>query len=255
MISVLLSAGCLVDVSYEGTAFRCDQSPRCPEGLACVDGRCRPPLMDASVDAPPDAPDCPAADADGELTAFRAPAAIAVDGSIEAAWDGARSIEFANAAHSDNTCRVRVLWDDTNLYFLYEVTDDLQEAISEPGGIFRDDGSEIYLDMAHDQTPSTNGDDVHFIANIDEVVQSGTMEVAAATGQTSYVMEHALSWAEVGQTPAAGDTVGLLFGNNDRDNDVPEQYDWRGLIDSGSYTRPNLWGDLHVSDLAAGICP
>ena len=43
--------------------------------------------------------------------------------------------------------------------------------------------------------------------------------------------------------------MGLLLANNDRDNNTSSQFDWLDLIESGSYARPNLWGELELGDL------
>ena len=207
--AVVLVASCVVDVDYDNTAFRCEQSRECPPGFECDGQVCRVGPISPDAAPSPDAmlPACPSADMDGEVTAFRAPGPISIDGILEAVWENARFVDFSNLARSDNTARVRLFYDDSNLYFAYEVTDTLLEAVSVPGEIFRDDGSEIYLDMAHDETTSENEDDVHYIANILDVVQSGTMEVAALTASGSYVIEHRLSWAEVGAAPTAGGTM------------------------------------------------
>ena len=250
-----MTMGCVVNTSFEDTQFRCARTGECPAPLECDGEFCRLPSEDAGPTSDASNVSCPGPDADGDITALRADMPPTIDGTLEAAWSRARFVEFANPMQSDNSVRVRILWDEANLYFAYEVTDAQLEAVSEPNQIFRDDGSEIYLDMAHDETPSINGDDVHFIMNIDGVVQSGTIDVAVLTTAGGYVIEHALSWSEAGAQPVAGDTVGLLLGNNDRDSDTSTQFDWRGLINSGLYTRPNLWGDLHVSGQPASLCP
>lgn len=40
LVVVLGLAGCTLDVSVDGTRFRCDDSRECPDGLSCVGGTC-----------------------------------------------------------------------------------------------------------------------------------------------------------------------------------------------------------------------
>ncbi|KKT55332.1 MAG: Fibronectin, type III domain protein, partial [Candidatus Giovannonibacteria bacterium GW2011_GWB1_44_23] len=68
--------------------------------------------------------------------------------------------------------------------------------------------------------------------------------VKTARNSTGYTMEIAIPWTVLGVTPAEGKKMGLLLGNNDRDNGVGKQFDWLGLINTGSYARPNLWGTI-----------
>ncbi|MEZ4272380.1 MAG: hypothetical protein R3C68_13435 [Myxococcota bacterium] len=57
-------------------------------------------------------------------------------------------------------------------------------------------------------------------------------------------MEVSIPWSILGGTPEPGQTFGVLVGNNDRDQGVSKQFDWNGLIETGSYARPYLWADL-----------
>jgi hypothetical protein len=67
MVAALAGAGCLVDIDYTGTGFRCGASGECPEGQRCEDGLCTgTPAAGSDAGATPDgrpAPDGPAAPA------------------------------------------------------------------------------------------------------------------------------------------------------------------------------------------------
>jgi hypothetical protein len=45
-----LLAGCGFDAAHDGTAYRCEASGRCPEGMVCVDGACRVPCGQHWID-------------------------------------------------------------------------------------------------------------------------------------------------------------------------------------------------------------
>ena len=220
----------------------------------------------ASSDGSPDigTPLCPAQDDSGVLTAFRVDGTITVDGALtESTWARTRTVDFSNAVRSDNKVGVRVAWDDENLYLAFSVIDDKLE--SDPNSrVFQDDGAELYLDTMHNATPQMDGDDYHFIVNIVDDIQIGNVDVAHGTLPVrtmaiigGYAMEFAIPWSMTGGRPQAGQTMGMLLGNNDRDNGSSKQFDWVGVIDNGTgdYARPNLWGDLRLTDiLADGSC-
>ena len=60
--ALALGSGCLVDIDYSDTRFRCSASVACPADQICVEGICEAPGTVAEVDAAPP-PDAPAADA------------------------------------------------------------------------------------------------------------------------------------------------------------------------------------------------
>jgi hypothetical protein len=171
------------------------------------------------------------------LTALRTDETIRIDGQLtEPSWQAANFIEFSNAGRSDNQVRVSTLWDDSALYFAYQVTD----AHLETGApnIWQDDGVEFFVDTKH------------AIINIFDETVFANVSVKTVLSQ-GYTTEIALPWSPF--VPASGLNISCLFANNDRDNGVSNQFDWLGLIDTGSYFRPELWGDLKLSsELADG---
>jgi PKD repeat protein len=65
-------------------------------------------------------------------------------------------------------------------------------------------------------------------------------------------MEISIPWTLINTIPLPGKTMGLLVANNDRDNGTSAQLDWLDLIETGNYARPNLWGNIVLSDELAG---
>jgi PKD repeat protein len=65
-------------------------------------------------------------------------------------------------------------------------------------------------------------------------------------------MEISIPWTLINTIPLPGKTMGLLVANNDRDNGTSAQFDWLDLIEIGNYARPNLWGNIVLSDEQAG---
>lgn len=79
------------------------------------------------------------------------------------------------------------------------------------------------------------------------MTSGGIIVVDTATGAGGYVTEIAVPWQTLDLSPTPNTAYCLLPGDNDRDLDEPAQSDWLGLIESGSYGRPNPWGDVVLS--------
>jgi len=193
----------------------------------------------------------PCGSGENMLYSFRSLQGITIDGLLsEDAWRKSDHVEFQNPLRSDNTVRVCTIWDNGNLYFAFNVSDDLLEAVNQ--AYWQDDGAEIFLDTEHDKTASFDSDDYQFVITINdrtdiESIQSGTYK-----GTQRWTMEIKIPWSSIAKEPLVGMSMGLLLGNNDRDNSVIRQFDWLSLVETGDYFRPNLWGDiilLHAADM------
>ena len=176
---------------------------------------------------------------------------IAIDGILsEAAWSQAEYVTFSNPSRSENQVKVYTLWDSDYLYIAYNVSDSHLEALNQE--YWQDDGAEIYLDTENDKTTSMDPNDYHLLFNInDQRLPIGT-NVKTAISPDGYIMEISIPWTLINTIPLPSKTMGLLVANNDRDNGTTAQFDWLDLIETGNYARPNLWGDIVLSDEQAG---
>jgi hypothetical protein len=146
--------------------------------------------------------------------------------------------------------KVYTLWDADYLYFAYNVTDSNLEALNQK--YWQDDGAEIYLDTENDKTTSMDSSDFHFLFNIDDQTQPIGTNVKTAINPDGYIMEISIPWTLINTIPLPGKSMGLLVANNDRDNGTSVQFDWLDLIETGNYAKPNLWGNIVLSDELAG---
>jgi hypothetical protein len=181
---------------------------------------------------------------------------ITIDGALsDCGWANANSVTFTNTAQSDNSVKVRVLWDNTNLYVAYEVTDSKLEnpAIS----IWSQDAIELYLDAGHEKSDAIDANDYQVIISAANEIGlfyaavGKTIQKATVTSATGYVVEMRIPWTEINTSPVAGKVMGALFANDDRDADVKKSFDWKNLIATGGFARPNLWGDIVLSGAEA----
>jgi hypothetical protein len=162
------------------------------------------------------------------LTSIKASSAISIDGNLgESVWSQANSVQFSNSARSDNQVTVKTLWDDTNLYLAYVVQDANREATNV--SLYQDDGAEVYIDVADNKSSSLDTNDYHFAVNINGVSSLNGVFGKSLTNSAGYSIEIQIPWSLLQTTPALGKRMGLLLGNNDRDNGVSKQFDWLNL--------------------------
>lgn len=192
------------------------------------------------------------------IYAAKASGAITMDGVLdETDWGTANEISFSRPGYTENSVRVKTLWDATNLYVAYQVVDTLM-GVDTTIDKFSDDAAEFYLDLGHDATDTMNADDFQIVVNIHSEFDiyasptwdavTGPITCKADTTSTGYTMEIAVPWAYLGKIPAAGLTMGALFANDDLDGNGYVQFDWLDLkTNPGGFSpwkNPSLWGDL-----------
>ncbi|MCK9412659.1 MAG: putative Ig domain-containing protein [Prolixibacteraceae bacterium] len=185
---------------------------------------------------------------------------ITIDGTLsECSWTNANSITFTNPTFSNNAVKVRTLWDNTNLYIAYEVTD---SQIENPAvNPWEQDAIELFLDIGHEKSATMDTNDYQIIitalnsnpVNYYAAAAGKTIQKAITTSGSGYIVEIAVPWAQIGTTPVPDKTLGILFSNDDMDGGVTNSFDWKNLIESGGFKRPNLWGDISLSSAVA--CP
>lgn len=225
-----------------------------------------------------------AEDADGgdsgpgglELVAKRAEGPVVVDGDLSEFADAPAAV-FADSGRGsdDNLATVRALWDDTNLYLSYLVSDTkLNSLVTAPGTgrIWEDDGLEIYIDRFNDHADWKDADDHKFMVNLHNVQEAegedlgddlrsavslvGTLNDNGDV-DSAYRIEVAVAWSSLGGAPSAGERIGVNFcaGDLDDPGDGYQFYDWADI--PGSFDQPDKFGDLILEgpvDCTEGSC-
>jgi len=195
---------------------------------------------------------------------MKAPSPVTIDGQIEAIWDLATEYELQNRLMTvdndhDLGARVRVLYDDTQLYFLYDVTDDITLAAS--SNFWENDGIEIYIDGNNDKASAYDANDFQFVISYDasQILEghnkpvTGIRAASALTG-TGYIVEAAVPWSAIGVSPAEGKLLGMDFHVNDSDTRLRDgKITWFAGEDV-SYSNPSAFGPAILgSDVITGI--
>jgi hypothetical protein len=191
---------------------------------------------------------------DGDLSEWENVAGVTVYGDSDRTLD------------KDNIATIKAVYDYTNLYLAYEVTDTNLKSFKVPGegGLHLDDSIEFYIDTLNNDGTAMQTDDYHLIINLNEaliddrgtgsgkdysyvinIVKSlklqGTLNDDSDTDK-GYVIEVAIPWSDIGGQPS-NEIVGLFAAVNDRDIDVGRyvlNYD-NVLLEN--YGMPAYWED------------
>ena len=174
------------------------------------------------------------------------------------AWDG-----------SDDLAAIwRFSWDETNLYFLVEIADDIHVQTQSGNQLFRGDSVDIQFDtqLAADFGDGLSPDDHQitfspgdFISNPSSAwhfqgTDSGqildapgghhvTMQAAQVSG--GYLLEAAVPWADLNLIPSAGLVIGLSLNANDNDSiGTAVQEIMKSHVPNRTLTDPSSWGSL-----------
>jgi len=174
-------------------------------------------------------------------------------------WTGTVSVTNLSA-------RYKVMFDNTNVYVLIDVTDD-NVISSYPGGTanYNKDGVELYMDLGDKKNGAYLATDYQFIMvygenqvregahNSGNVVTSpSTISFGETSTGTGYRMEVAIPWASLGSAGPSGSFLGFDVGVNDDDNGTTRA-NQASANDSGH--PPTEWNDTKkFGDLSLSSC-
>jgi hypothetical protein len=201
------------------------------------------------------------------LQVLRTGAPITVDGQLTE-WDGAGQASFNGVS---GTANGYLLWDDTNLYVAFRVTDSQlssTQTTRDSANLWQDDAVEVYIDTRGDRAAAMQPDDYQFIVNINNVQADlrGTgsdkdaswnamWPSAVAPLPNGYAVEMAIPWAQIGVTPIAGMTLGINLAVDNRNPTGPttyETFDW-SQIAPGPYAQPSRWKQVQLVGTALPV--
>jgi hypothetical protein len=187
----------------------------------------------------------------------------AIDGVVDAIWNTApvlqvnKYIDNATAPVTTGaTSKVRVLWDEDNLYVLSEVTDPvLRKTNVNP---WEQDSVEVFLDENNGKTTSHQQDDRQYRINYDNGKtvgsQGSTSEFTSMTSQTSggYLVEVKIPFKTI--KGSAGKVIGFDSQVND-DNGIGARTStaiWSDMKGNG-YSNTSRWGNVTLLNQAVVV--
>ena len=203
-------------------------------------------------------------------TVYKVSAPPVIDGIIDELWNNP-NIGVFNAEKAllggpidpiDLSGAAKAVWDDTNMYVLALITDDVKVNDS-PNAIYQDDNIEIYLDGNNGKTNAYEpGNDVQYTFRWDDGDFVGTNNGIATTGieyvmtgtDTGYIFEAKIPLANVGVVPEDGKMIGFDFMINDDDDggDREGKLSWNSSSDA-AYQNTSVFGTILLNSEVLSI--
>ncbi|MCK9561358.1 MAG: Ig-like domain-containing protein [Bacteroidales bacterium] len=189
---------------------------------------------------------------------FKVPTPITIDGTIDEQWNHASVVAIqaskvltgtvANAADLSGTCKA--LWDNTYLYILAEIKDNVLNNDSDR--VYDDDCVEIYIDIDNAKSSSYGTKEVQFSFAWDDGGTVGVLPTERSTTGVQYVdktvtggyiIEARIPWTTVQGTASVGKVIGFDFMVNDDDNGGTrdKKISWNADTDD-AWQNPSLYG-------------
>lgn len=208
----------------------------------------------------------------GQISVPQLTNAVTIDGTIGAGeWSDASVVNAFNntpvsgvsGGTSDISGNFQLKWDPSNLYLLYQITDDARQIDSsnnDPGNLnsFEDDSIELYFDVNNSNAGSLTLIDQNYqyrfgLENNEletgplDAPQSGISFVHTDIG-TSYQMEISIPWSTLGFTATLGNSLGFDAALNDDDDGGARdaQLFWNAINES-AFNDASQWGDIQLT--------
>ncbi len=152
-----------------------------------------------------------------------------IDGIQDALWNNYVAIPLNQGAIAapDLDGTYRIAYDANNLYFLFDVTDDV--LVQDGGNPWDNDGVEVFIDIGNDKAGTYGADDFQYIfqynnePNFDELQHSPASLTGVTFGTNAtaggYIIEASIPWTTMATgTPTPGSFLGLEVKLNDDDD-------------------------------------
>jgi hypothetical protein len=189
---------------------------------------------------------------------YKVPSPITIDGTPDAAWSNAsvlsaaatKLISGAVSNNADLSGNFKALWDDTYLYVLADVSDDV--LVNESTNVYDDDGVEVYVDINNDKATTYGANDVQYSFGWNDGTTVGSLPAGRSTSGITYaavartggyVVETRIPWSTLQGSPAIGQLVGMDFMINDDDDGGTRdgKLSWNSTTDD-AWENPSLFG-------------
>jgi hypothetical protein len=187
-------------------------------------------------------------------------AAPAIDQAVDSAWSKAPVAKINNITlgnkSPDFSAQWRGMYDNSNLYFLVEVTDATKINHSNANW-WEDDAIEVFIDGNNSKGAmydKVNDFQFGFRWN-DTVIHLGTNSVINTTGirftiqntTTGYNLEVAIPWATIGVTPALGSAIGLDIQVDDDNGSTRDFQAAAFATTTTAWSDPRVFGTVYLT--------
>jgi hypothetical protein len=192
-----------------------------------------------------------------------------IDGVSESKWSSINTQTLSKVAYgtisssTDLSSDYKAMWDNTALYLLVKVKDDVLKNDSGTN-TWDDDAIEIFIDGNNDKAASYDANDHQYILRLNDAsvheYHNGvttlnpagvTFSQGANTG--GYLMEIKITWAAIGVTPSSGKLIGLdIFSDDDDDGGIADGgMSWFTTTPTSS-NDPSAFGTIKLDGTSCG---
>ncbi|MCF8413705.1 MAG: T9SS type A sorting domain-containing protein [Melioribacteraceae bacterium] len=185
---------------------------------------------------------------------------ISIDTLIEQVWYETPEMKINNVTVGSRTSDFQAQWkamyDNSNLYVLVEVTDEVQ--INDSGAEwYKDDCVEVFIDGNNSKGTSYDGvNDFQFgFRWDDENINFGNNSLNRTTGiefityktQIGYNLEAKIPWATIGVTPQTNSRIGFDVGVDDDDNGGDRECAIASIFTAdNAWNNPSVFGSIQL---------
>lgn len=189
---------------------------------------------------------------------YKTPLAPVIDGAEDVMWldptilaiNANKAIVGTVSGASDLSGNVKLLWDNTNVYFYAEITDDTKQ--NDSPNSYEDDAIELYFDINNNKATTYASNDVQYSFGWNDGTVVGALPsgrsvagivYSAVSTTNGYIVEGLIPWSTLQATPLAGQLVGIDFMINDDDDGTGRdgKLSWNAATDN-AWENPSLFG-------------
>lgn len=176
---------------------------------------------------------------------------VAIGDSIDSAWEDVDEVPLEiKVQNAKATGSAKLLWDEENLYILFNVVDDMLNDDSEDD--YQQDSVEIFIDETNSRAGGYDAGDKQYRISfnnklsfngekcLEEFIKSNVQ-----VNDNGYIVTAAIKWSEV--TPKAGDQIGLELQINDAGGSGERIGTMSWADDTGTcYMNPAMFGHAEL---------
>jgi len=188
----------------------------------------------------------------------------AIDGVVDELWNDPL-IEPINATKTlvgtisnsnDLSGYAKIMWDNTNVYVLAVVTDNVKT--NDSPNSYEDDAVEFYFDINNDKATTYGANDVQYSFGWNDGTVVGSLPSGRSTAgivytsvstANGYIIEASIPWTTLQGTPVKGQNIGIDFMINDDDDGSgrDKKLSWNASEDN-AWQDPSIFGTALLAE-------
>ncbi len=187
-----------------------------------------------------------------------------IDGVVDELWNdplitpitATKTLVGTISNSNDLSGTAKIMWDNTNVYVLAVVTDNVKT--NDSPNSYEDDAVEFYFDINNDKATTYGANDVQYSFGWNDGAVVGALPSGRSTAGITYssvsttdgyIIEASIPWATLQGTPAKDQSIGIDFMINDDDDGSgrDKKLSWNASQDN-AWQDPSLFGTAVLAE-------